>query len=114
MPSELAFADVSKITGDGIFKPDNGKSQMSNKYYSLNTATNMLSVTGCLNSDEFNAQPFGTINIESVTMPNYVMECAPIDINVYSDSFLDQLIIANPMGATLTPDQMTPGAIDIL
>jgi hypothetical protein len=69
----------------------------------LDTSKNTLQVTGCLNPGEFNAQPFGTIYISSVKMPDYVMKTGPININVYKDSFLDNLIVANPLGASLNP-----------
>jgi len=30
------------------------------------------------------------------------MDVDPIQINIYTDTFLDNLVVANPLGATLT------------
>ena len=47
-------------------------------------------------------------------MPNYIMDVDPIQINIYTDTYLDNLVVANPLGATLKAQQMTPGLIDIV
>jgi hypothetical protein len=54
-PTEMKISSISRITGDGVFTPENGQSQTGQQYYHLNAATNTLRVTGCLNKQEFNA-----------------------------------------------------------
>jgi hypothetical protein len=50
-PPLLQMNKIYAITGQGIFDPDKGDTNLDAKYYSYNLTSNELIVTGCLNPD---------------------------------------------------------------
>lgn len=70
MPSNLVIQTINKIEGDGFLS--NGKDNLDNTQFTLNTATNTLTIQGCTLPGQMNSQPYGSVTVTSVQMPNYV------------------------------------------
>jgi hypothetical protein len=54
-PAELAINNIQKVTGTGIFKPEQGLSRIRQQFIVADPVANTLQVTGCLNPTTYNA-----------------------------------------------------------
>ena len=68
-----------------------------------------MKIEGCRLSESLTANPFGTLTLSFVRMPDFVQTLKPIEVKVYSDSILASLVVSDPTSAQIRNSDMTPG-----
>lgn len=74
---------------------------------------NTIKIEACRLSDYLTENPFGTLTIKSVRMPDYIDQQEPIAFRVYSDKALTSLVVDDPSSAQLKMSDITPGLFTV-